>query len=154
MARLRPVALAALAHYPVEVARLRLLNHGFNTTFRVDTTDGRRFALRLNVNSRRTPQNLAAEAAWLAALAADTELWVPVPQSTREGALTTEVFSPDLGRSLPVALFSWLPGSDLGDDATPAQLNSPSGGPPPCCTTTRNAGSCRRVPSCRRSIRC
>ena len=122
VARLRPVAHAALAHYPVEVARLRLLNHGFNTTFRVDTTDGRRFALRLNVNSRRTPQNLVAEAAWLAALAADTDLWVPVPQPTRDGRLTTEAFSPDLGRMLPAAMFSWLPGGDLGDEATPAQL--------------------------------
>ncbi len=124
VARLRPVALAALAHYPIEVARLRLLNHGFNTTFRVDTTDGRRFALRLNVNSRRTPANLAAEAAWLAALAADTDLWVPVPQSTGQGALTTEVYCLDLGRSLPAALFSWLPGRDLGDDATPAQISA------------------------------
>lgn len=120
--RLRHTALAALAHYPLEVARLRLLNHGFNTTFRVDTTDNRRFALRLNVNSRRTPQNLAAEAAWLAALAADTDLWVPAPQPTRGGALTTEVYNAHLGRALPAALFSWLPGGDLGDDATPAQL--------------------------------
>ena len=124
VARLRSVAIAALHQYPLEVARLRLLNHGFNTTYRVDTTDGRRFALRLNVNSRRTPQNLAAEAAWLAALGAETDLWVPVPQRTNEGALTTEVFSPDLGRSLPVALFSWLPGSDLGDAATPDQLRA------------------------------
>ena len=124
VARLRPVALAALTNYPLEVARLRLLNHGFNTTFRVDTTHGRRFAMRLNVNSRRTPKTLAAEAAWLAALAADTDVWVPVPQPTSQGALTTEVFSPDLGRSLPVALFSWLPGSDLGDEATADQLRA------------------------------
>jgi Ser/Thr protein kinase RdoA (MazF antagonist) len=122
VAQLRPVALAALASYPIDVARVRLLNHGFNTTFRIDTTDGRRFALRLNVNSRRTAANLAAEAAWLTALAADTGLWVPTPQSAGDGRLTTEVFSPDLGRSLPVALFSWLPGRDLGDGATAAQL--------------------------------
>ena len=69
VARIRRTAFAALADYPLEVARLRLLNHGFNTTYRVDTTDGRRFALRINVNSRRSPQNLAAEVAWLTALA-------------------------------------------------------------------------------------
>ena len=120
--RLRRTALDALQQYPIEVARLRLLNHGFNTTFRVDTTDGRKFALRINVNSQRTPANLAAEVAWLAAIATDTDLWVPTPQPTRTGALTTEVFSPDLGRSLPAALFSWLPGADLGDEATPAQF--------------------------------
>lgn len=124
MHRLRPLALRALAEYPLQVASVRLLNHGFNTTFRVDTTDGCRYALRLNVNSRRTPENLAAEAAWLAAIGTETDLWVPVPQPTIDGRLTTHVFSPDLHRSLPVALFSWLPGRDLGDDATPAQLEA------------------------------
>ncbi|MEI7548193.1 MAG: phosphotransferase, partial [Actinomycetota bacterium] len=122
--RLRRTALAALAQYPLEVARLRLLNHGFNTTFRVDTTDGRRFALRLNVNSRRTPANLAAEAAWLTALSVDTDLWVPTPQPTLGGSLTTEVFSPDLRRSLPAVLFSWLPGRNLGDEVTVEQMRA------------------------------
>ena len=122
--RLRTVALAALAEYPIEVRSLRLLNHGFNTTFRVDTTSGERFALRINVNSRRTPANLAAESAWLAALAVETDLWVPVPQRSRNGALVTEVFSADLQRRLPAVVFSWLPGGDLGDDATPAQMHA------------------------------
>jgi Ser/Thr protein kinase RdoA (MazF antagonist) len=124
ISRLRPVALAALAQYPFGVVSMRVLNHGFNTTFRVDTSDGRRFALRLNVNSRRTPQNLAAEAAWLAALAAETDLSVPMPQQTREGRLTTSIVSPDLERSLPAVLFSWLPGRDLGEQATTEQLQA------------------------------
>lgn len=124
MARLRRTALDALAQYPLEVAGVRVLNHGFNTTFRVDASDGRRFALRLNVNSRRTPQNLAAEAAWLAALHADTDLWVPTPQQTSEGRLTTAVASVDLGRSLPAVLFSWLPGRDLGEEASSEQLHA------------------------------
>lgn len=122
--RLRPVAMAALADYPLEVAGLRLINHGFNTIFRVDTTDGRRLALRLNVNSRRTPANLAAEMAWLAALSDETDLWVPTPQRTRSGALTTSVHSTDLGRDLPVALFAWLPGRDLGAAATVEQMRA------------------------------
>lgn len=122
--RLRSVALAALRQYPLEVTSLRLLNHGFNTTFRVDTAGGERFALRLNVNSRRRPEHLAAEAAWLAALAADTDLWLPVPQRTREGALTTQIFCPDLGRWLPAVLFAWLPGRDLGEGATLDQMRA------------------------------
>jgi len=120
--RLRPVAWEMLRDYPIEVAALRLLNHGFNTTFRVDTTDGQRFALRLGVNSRRTDAFIAGEMAWLAALAAETDLWVPTPQRTRHGELLAHVHFPDLDRALPAALFSWLPGADLGDRATPAQL--------------------------------
>jgi Ser/Thr protein kinase RdoA (MazF antagonist) len=120
--RLRLTALAALRQYPLEVSRLSLLNHGFNTTFRVDTTDGQKFALRLNVNSRRSSQQLRAETAWLEALSRDTALRVPTPQRARDGGLTTMVYSSDLDRDLPATLFSWLPGKDLGDAATPAQM--------------------------------
>jgi len=122
IARLRKVALAAAAQYPVEVRSLRLLQHGFNTTFRVDTASGEKFALRLNVNSKRTAANLAAEAQWLWALGQDTDLWVPVPQHTISGDLTTSVWSPDLDRNVKAVLFSWLPGKELGDEPTAPKM--------------------------------
>ena len=122
VARLRVTALEALRQYPITVAALKLLNHGFNTTFAVRTAAGQRFALRLNVNSRRTEQQLSAESAWLEALSRDTELKLPVPQANLEGQLNSRVYSPDLNRDLTATLFSWLPGKDLGDDATPAQM--------------------------------
>ncbi len=121
--RLRRTASEVLRQYPVEVRSLRLLNHGYNTTFRVDTVDGRRFALRLNTNAHKSVANLHAEMAWLAALAADTDLRVPVPQATRDGRLHTEIPSPDLGRVLTVAMFGWLAGPDLAGRATPIHLH-------------------------------
>lgn len=126
VARTRRVAIAAVANYPITVAALRLLNHGFNTIFRVDTTDGRAFALRVNVNSRRSAGNLAAEMAWLAALSNDTDLHVPTPQPNNDGALITWVWMDDLQRDLAVALFGWLPGADLGriERTTPTQLRA------------------------------
>jgi hypothetical protein len=51
--KLRAVALKALRAYPLEVKRLSLLSHGFNTIFRVDDARGQKFALRLNVMARR-----------------------------------------------------------------------------------------------------
>ncbi len=117
--RMRRVATDALRAYPITATRLRLLNHGFNTTFRVDTADGQRFALRINLNSRRTAQNLRAESAWLAALANDTDLHVPVPQQTVDGGLVHQATAPGFDRPLPVVLMSWLPGGDLGRDAPP-----------------------------------
>ncbi len=122
VAHLRVTALEALRQYPLTVASLKLLNHGFNTTFGVRTADGQRFALRLNVNSKRSQQQLSAESAWLEALGRDTDLNLPVPQYNREGRLNSSVHSPDLNRDLTATLFSWLPGKDLGDDATPAQM--------------------------------
>ena len=122
VARLRVTALEALRQYPITVTALKLLNHGFNTTFGVRTTAGQRFALRLNVNSRRSESQLSAESAWLEALGRETELNLPVPQRNLGGQLNSHVYSPALDRQLTATLFSWLPGEDLGDDATPAQL--------------------------------
>lgn len=122
VARLRVTALEALHQYPITIAGLKLLNHGFNTTFGVRTAEGQRFALRLNVNSRRSEQQLSAESAWLEALGRDTDLNLPVPQPNLKGRLNSSVHSLDLNRALTATLFSWLPGKDLGDDATPAQL--------------------------------
>ncbi|MFC4639829.1 phosphotransferase enzyme family protein [Deinococcus hohokamensis] len=122
VARLRPTAQGALRAYGLEVTQLRLLNHGFNTTFRVDTATGTRFALRLNVNSRRSPGQVAAEMAWLDALSRDTALQVPAPQTTKDGQRLQHVWNEALGRELPAALFSWLPGRVLGARATAGQL--------------------------------
>lgn len=120
--RLRRAAFDVLREWPIEVARLRVIRHDYNATFRVETTTGHLFALRLNVNSRRTPGELTAEAEWLTALAHDTDLLVPVPQRTREGALRSEVYVEELGRSLPAVLMSWLPGRELGFGASVAHL--------------------------------
>lgn len=113
--RLRQVALAATDAYSFEVRRLRLLLHAYNTTFRVDTVDGRRFALRINTNSLKSDANLDAELAWLDAIARDTDVAVPSPQRTSDGRLRTEVWFEPLERSLPVVVMSWLPGRDLDD---------------------------------------
>ena len=37
--RLRHAAMTAIADYPIEVRSVRLLFHGYNTTFRVDALD-------------------------------------------------------------------------------------------------------------------
>ncbi len=118
-ARLRPAVLEVLRHWPIEVSRVRLLNHGYNTTYRVDTATGERFALRLDVNHRKPVEELRAEMAWLRALADDTDLVVPVPQPTVDGGRTAAVFVPAVGATLEAAMFSWLPGADLSHRATP-----------------------------------
>lgn len=122
--RLRGLAARALPAWGLTDASLRLLHHGYNTTFRVDAPDGRRFALRVNVIPTKTEQHLRAEVAWLAALSSETELAVPTPQRTREGRWAARIASPDHGRDLPVVLFSWLDGRNLGWRPRPRQLRA------------------------------
>ncbi|MEZ5201474.1 MAG: phosphotransferase [Micropruina glycogenica] len=62
--------------------------------------------------------------AWLAALSAETALHVPTPQRTRDGALSAVVTSPDHDWALPVVLFSWLDGRNLGNRWTADQAHA------------------------------
>lgn len=121
--RLRRAAVEVLRHWPIEPVRVRLLLHGYNTTYRVDTATGEKFALRLDVNHRKPLPQLHAEMAWLDALAHQTDLVVPAPQRTRDGGFTAAVPVPSMGRELEAALFSWLPGPDLSRVASPMHLH-------------------------------
>jgi Ser/Thr protein kinase RdoA (MazF antagonist) len=118
VASAKGAALRALAAFPVEPVRLRLLNHGFNTTFRVDCADQSKFAVRVNVNSRQTPEKLAAEAAWVEALGKVPGVSVPRPVPTRDGPpWALGEMAP--GWSVPVVLYTWLGGGLLGFEADP-----------------------------------
>jgi Ser/Thr protein kinase RdoA (MazF antagonist) len=118
--KLRVVALLALRAYPLEIKRLSLLSHGFNTIFRIDDARGRKFALRLNVNSRRTLENVRGELAWLEALNRETDLRVPVVVPTRDGKLLQSLEHEYAPRRLLSALFEWIPGPNISDNLTDA----------------------------------
>lgn len=95
-----PIARAALAELGLESARLRLINDGYNTTWRVQLPD-RRLALRL---TRAGPSlaYVAAEAAWIRAVDRDLDLHVCAP----EGLTLTQ------GRAC--LLTRWVPGAARG----------------------------------------
>lgn len=118
--RLRTAALDALTRYPVVATGLRLLRHDFNTTFRLDTVDGRRFAVRIDLNRRKPVGALDAEMAWLSAIDRDTELVVPAPLPSRDGGLHLPVAVDGVDGELHLAVMSWLPGRDLDVPTVPA----------------------------------
>ena len=66
LAILLEVANAALEHYDLPSGtQVALLNLSENATYRVDTTDGRRFALRVHRDGYHSRQAIASELAWL-----------------------------------------------------------------------------------------
>ena len=118
--RLRAVALEALQQYPLEPDRLRLLQHDFNTTFRLDTVSGEKFAVRIDLNRRKPVSALDAEMAWLTAIDRDTEVIVPAPLTTRDGRQHVPVRVEGVDGELHLAVMSWLPGRDLDVPTVPA----------------------------------
>jgi Ser/Thr protein kinase RdoA (MazF antagonist) len=116
IAQMRLIAARALEAYPLREPRLRFIAHGENTTFRVDTTDGDRFLLRVHRLRRhgRAIDSAAAirsELQWLAALRADAGVSAPEPVRTRAGDLisTASVASVDEPRNC--SLLRWMDGS-------------------------------------------
>ena len=120
--RMRQLAEVALAAYDLPQARLTLLAHLFNTTFRVDTITRQRYVLRIHRAGTPTVESVGAEMAWLAALRRDTSLEVPAPIATRDGSFLTVASTPGVLRPHICVLFRWLPGRRLRCGVTPRHM--------------------------------
>lgn len=110
---LRPAALAAADRFGLDLVRLELVAHAYNTTFAADGANGARYALRVNTNSKSTPENVVAQQTWQRAITASTGVLVPEPRATPEGDWYVEVGCEALGGSLMVTAASWLAGPDV-----------------------------------------
>ena len=161
---LRRVALVAAERFGLVVRDLALVLHAYNTTFRLDTDDGRRLALRVNTNSKSTPAHIAAQQAWLHALATETAVRVPDPLAAPGGGWHVEVDVPRVGR--PAARDRGVvarrrrrgavrrgagarPGSHHGGPARPRRgLHAARRGPTSPCSTSRSSTTttCSRAP--------
>jgi Ser/Thr protein kinase RdoA (MazF antagonist) len=97
------------------------INHEYNSTFRVTASDGQRYALRINVNSKRSLANLNAEVFWVDSI---SDVQVPKPKPNRDGALSTTGWHEASGRTLHAVLYSWLEGEEVGDEPQPDQLHA------------------------------
>ena len=118
------IAHQALESYPLEIKEVTLISNEYNATFKVVTKDGTHYALRINVNSPRSIENLTAEIAWVNFLRDDARVKVPHPISTTKDQYFVTVAN-DLGSSeFKAVLYSWLDGEELGDEPTPEQIRS------------------------------
>jgi len=102
--QLRRLARTALDQQGVAVRRLRWMGEHSNHLFRVDTTIGDRLVVRVCLPDGRSDAELDAELAWLAALASDTDLTVPLAR------FSTHVATPDLPDGGRCIAFGWLQG--------------------------------------------
>jgi len=110
------IAGEALKLYPVKVNEVSLINNEYNATFKIIVSDGEQFALRVNINSPRTAENLKAEVSWVNHLHKDGRVKVAKPIATTQGELFASIRHDHSTRDLHCVLYSWLPGSELEDE--------------------------------------
>jgi Ser/Thr protein kinase RdoA (MazF antagonist) len=114
--RLRQMALLALEHYDLEVKNLRLVTNMTNGIFRVDTSDGSKYMLRItDPLGSHSLEEIRSEMMWLAALRQDTDLGVPEPVLTRKGEMAITIKIQSVPEPRHCAVFSWVPGVSFAD---------------------------------------
>jgi Ser/Thr protein kinase RdoA (MazF antagonist) len=111
-----------LSKYPIDVKSAVSINYEYNATLRIETNSGELFALRINTNSPRTPENLKAEIAWVRHLAVDGRVKVPQPIKNLQGDFHTSILHEISGRMFHCVLYSWIEGNELEDEPTEEQL--------------------------------
>lgn len=127
------IAEDALAHYDVVDAQIHFIGQSQNTTFRVETSKGEEFLLRLHAGISADANDLfdiwqesptiQSELLWLNALRNDTHLSVPQPIRNRSGEWVTEVLNSATPKPLCCTLLRWVEGEHLAAEPTPEQAS-------------------------------
>jgi Ser/Thr protein kinase RdoA (MazF antagonist) len=119
--RLASLARTALAAYPLQGARLRVLAHIWNTTFRVTAANGDQYMLRVHHRGQKSAAAVRSELLWLAALR-EAGLSVPEPVPNKEHHLVTLAAHPSVPQPRLCVLFRWVDGRFLYRGLTPSHL--------------------------------
>lgn len=106
--QLRELARVALDEQGLTAGRLRRMGQHTSHLFRCDTTAGERLVVRVYLPGAPSDAELDAELAWLAALAEDTDLTVPVAR------FSTRVATSQRPEGARCIAFGWVPGRPCG----------------------------------------
>jgi len=119
--RLAELSRSALRAYPLHGARLRLLTHFRNTSFRVTAPNGDQYVLRVHHPGQSSVEAVRSELLWLAALREDG-LSVPEPVLNQEQRLVTVATDPGVPEPRLCVLLGWVDGRLLYQGLTPSHL--------------------------------
>jgi len=112
-----------LKQYGITNAQVSCINFEFNATFSVETESGAKYALRININSSRTLENMKAEIEWVRHLNRTSGIHTPTPIATLKDDYIAFGFHPESEREFRGVMYSWLDGEVLGYEPTLSQLH-------------------------------
>jgi acetylornithine/succinyldiaminopimelate/putrescine aminotransferase/Ser/Thr protein kinase RdoA (MazF antagonist) len=114
-AQLQPLvelAKRALLEWGIDGANLEIVKHRENTVFKISTSAGQRFALRIHQEGLHSDAALNSELSWMRALRSDG---FPVPEiiPANDGSLFVGVNNEDVSRNC--SLLEWVDGNLMND---------------------------------------
>ena len=112
-----------LANYGIHTAKVSCINYEFNATFSIETESGIKYAIRININSTRTAENMRAEVEWVRHLNRTSGVHTPTPIATVNDEYITSGYHSDSAQTLNAVMYSWLDGEEIGDEPTVEQLH-------------------------------
>jgi Ser/Thr protein kinase RdoA (MazF antagonist) len=111
-----------LAQYGIEAQAIENVNHSFNSSFKITTNTGTELALRINLASSKSSNEVLAEMQWLEQLSEDGSVLAPVPLRTTNNELLISTRFEPLDTETTAVLCKWIPGVEVGDEPTNEQL--------------------------------
>jgi Ser/Thr protein kinase RdoA (MazF antagonist) len=115
--RIKPLAIEGLGAYDLDVVHVRGLTDATNAVYRLDTSGGDRYVMRVGMGPPigHSPEEVDAEVELLEAVSGEPDIDVPRPVRRRDGGFVTMLSGPGVPHSRPSVIFTWLPGPLLAD---------------------------------------
>lgn len=108
--RSRRLAEQALKRYQLKVKKIDFINHGENTTFKVEDQRGKNYLLRIHRAGYHTSAAINEELKWLEDISLRTDLIVPKPIRSKNNKLVESIYLEAMGRERNICLFHWIDG--------------------------------------------
>lgn len=121
--RLRAAGLDACRQFGIEVAEMKNLNHGENTTFRVTDTSGEKHVIRIHRPGYQTFETIDSELLFLEAIAENTDINVPKPRHTASGEHIVQVSARGVEGERYAVAFNWIDGRFIDERVTDRHMS-------------------------------
>lgn len=113
----------ACRQFGIEVAAIKPLNHGENTTFRITDASGERHVVRIHRPGYQTFETIDSELTFLEALENHTDLNVPKPRHTPAGEHIVQVSAKGVDGERYAVAFNWIDGKFVDERVTHRHLS-------------------------------
>ena len=122
IAQVQELVPGILAQYGLQAKAIENVNHSFNSSFKITTDQGDELALRINLGSGKSTNEVLAEMQWLEQLSEEATVLAPVPLRTTTNELLISTRFEPLETETTAVLCKWIPGVEVGDEPTNEQL--------------------------------